>query len=205
MRPNNEIAAAASNIWERRHRTTWSSQNVPTDGGHTRKPMWLFVYIGGPLCRVNECFLPQNRDCTRIGRLCARSCIVPRRPGRNPPANRSPKGCQTPKWACSDGCSTASRTVAAAGDPFSDCSTFGRSENRDQTRNYWYCVVSGPHCRSIFLLTDNNTTTTSSRLEDDLLCEFACAHHKHTYTHWCTVRTHTLTWNSHSRSSRTAM
>lgn len=138
VRPNNEIAAAAvaSNIWERRRRTTWSLQNLPTDGGHTRKPMWLSCTQEGNFAVLNERFLPQNRDCTRIGRLCARSCIVPRPPERNPPANRSPKGCRTPKSTCSDGCSTASRTVAAAGDPFSDCSSFGRSENRDQTRNH---------------------------------------------------------------------
>lgn len=68
--------------------------------------------------------------CKRTGRLCARSCTVPQRPRRSPPAIRSPTGYQTPKLMCSDGCSIASRTVAAAavGGPW-----------RDET----WCVFSG--------------------------------------------------------------
>lgn len=63
--------------------------------------------------------LPRNRGCRRTGRLCARSCIALRRPGRSPRASRSPASCRTPKSTCSGGCSTADKiAAAAAADPW---------------------------------------------------------------------------------------
>lgn len=94
--------------------------------------------------------LPRNRGCRRTGRLCARSCTVPRRPGRSPPVIRSPAGCRTPKSTCSDGYSTASRTVAAAaadGDPW-----------RDGT----WCAFDGGY--NIIMIVTTTTTTNSDNI-----------------------------------------
>lgn len=164
--------------------------------------------------------LPQSMDYMRTKRLCAHSCIVPRRPGRNPPTNRSPKGYRTPRSTCSDGCSIADRTVAAAvadGDPqWSEimyCNIdISIRENRPtylsiQTTiikhnlpcwfvNEGLTVVVKYSCGRQFIFPLQNTTvtatTTSGRREDDLLCAFACTHHIHTRARTDT-HTHTQT------------